>query len=198
MTRWPALKEDFQEKPRLRGDWRVTVHFGHPWIILSVTIHSTASQRQRTIHNAHAGHLFFKGNDSGGIGEAIFTGSLAQFLHHRQRCGRKRVARESHVSIWRPPAKPNRLKSPADSFLFDFHDWIGRRWLLFATSDRIYLSAKTLNFRYPQYQLVYPLIYPKVIYPNLITLAGEPQRGWRQTDQVLFSTVTGGKWAERK
>jgi hypothetical protein len=85
-----------------------------------VTIHSTASQRQRTIHNAHAGHLFFKGNDSGGIDISEAISLASQFLHHRQRCGRKRVTRESHVSIWRPPAKSNKFKKPGRlvSFLF--------------------------------------------------------------------------------
>lgn len=36
------------------------------------------------------------------------------------------------------------------------------------------------------------------MYPNLITSEGELERGWRQTGQVLFSTVTGGEMSRKE
>jgi hypothetical protein len=107
-----GLERGFSRKAAIT--WRLESH-GALWSSVNNplgdnTFHSEPTSTDDT--HAHAGHLFFKGNDSGGIDISEAISLASQFLHHRQRCGRKRVARESHVSIWRPPAKSNKFKKP--------------------------------------------------------------------------------------
>lgn len=93
-----GLERGFSRKAAIT--WRLESH-GALWSSVNNslddnTFHSEPTSTDDT--HAHAGRLFSRGNDSGGIdiSEAIFTGSLAsQFRHHRQRCGRKRE--ENHT-----------------------------------------------------------------------------------------------------
>ncbi|EFX83331.1 hypothetical protein DAPPUDRAFT_301868 [Daphnia pulex] len=89
-----------------------------------MTIHSTASQRQRTIHNAHAGRLFSRGNHSGGIdiGEAIFTGeSISTSSAAVRSQERKRITRFNLAATSK--AKSTKKTRQTRFFLISTIEW---------------------------------------------------------------------------